>query len=147
MSKIFFCRSFKPRYQRQTSYRGIKTNRYVANIGDFANDPELNCFCDAPDSCPPKGIMDLFKCMKAPMYASMPHFLDSDPELLKNVKGLSPDVNEHGIEIDFEPVSLTITIIWPKTNTKPSHNSINFRLNRPNRGSCKHQAQLLESLL
>ncbi|XP_026331738.1 sensory neuron membrane protein 1-like [Hyposmocoma kahamanoa] len=101
------CRSFKPWYQRQTSYRGIKTNRYIANIGDFANDPELNCFCDAPDTCPPKGLMDLFKCMKAPMYASLPHFLDSDPGLLKNVKGLNPDINEHGIEIDFEPISGT----------------------------------------
>lgn len=42
------------------------------------------------------------------MYASMPHFLDCDPELQKSIKGLNPDVNEHGIEIDFEPVSLTI---------------------------------------
>nr|AFG73002.1 sensory neuron membrane protein 1 [Cnaphalocrocis medinalis] len=101
------CRSFKPWYQKKTSYRGIKTNRYVANIGDFANDPDMQCFCDTPDTCPPKGVMDLMKCMKAPMYASLPHFLDSDPNLLKHVKGLSPDANEHGIEIDFEPISGT----------------------------------------
>lgn len=47
-----------------------------------------------------------FGFSKAPMYASLPHFLDSDPNLLKHVKGLSPDANEHGIEIDFEPVRL-----------------------------------------
>lgn len=80
------------------------TNRYVANIGDLANDPELRCFCDA--TCPPKGLMDLTKCLKAPLYASMPHYLDSDPTLLQHNKGLNPDVNEHGIEIDFEPVGI-----------------------------------------
>ncbi|XP_063538704.1 uncharacterized protein LOC134747956 [Cydia strobilella] len=101
------CRSFKPWYQKKTSYRGIKTNRYIANIGDLANDPELNCFCDAPDKCPLKGLMDVTKCVGAPMYVSMPHFLDSDPSLVQNCKGLNPDVNEHGIEIDFEPISGT----------------------------------------
>lgn len=111
MDEFYFCRPFKPWFQKKSSYHGIKTNVYIANIGDFANDPELKCFCDTPDTCPPKGIMDLFKCIKAPMYASMPHFLDSDPEILKNVKGLNPDVNQHGIQIDFEPVSSTITVI------------------------------------
>ncbi|KAI8432031.1 hypothetical protein MSG28_004552 [Choristoneura fumiferana] len=99
--------SFKPWYQKKTSYRGIKTNRYIANIGDFANDPELQCFCDTPDTCPPKGLMDLTKCLGAPMFVSMPHFLDCDPSVQKNVKGLTPDANEHGIEIDFEPISGT----------------------------------------
>lgn len=83
---------------------GIHTNRYIANIGDFSNDPELQCYCDAPGQCPLKGLMDLNKCIKAPMYASMPHFLDSDPSLLKNCKGLNPDSEIHGIQIDFEPV-------------------------------------------
>ncbi|XP_028032110.1 sensory neuron membrane protein 1 [Bombyx mandarina] len=101
------CRSFKPWFQKKTSYNGIKTNRYVANIGDFANDPELQCYCDSPDKCPPKGLMDLYKCIKAPMFVSMPHYLEGDPELLKNVKGLNPNAKEHGIEIDFEPISGT----------------------------------------
>ncbi|KAH9641095.1 hypothetical protein HF086_003516 [Spodoptera exigua] len=97
------CRSFKPWFQKKSSYKGIKTNRYVANIGNLAEDPELQCFCPQPDKCPPKGLMDLAPCIKAPMYASMPHFLDCDPALLSKVKGLNPDVNAHGIEIDFEP--------------------------------------------
>nr|Q9GPH7.1 RecName: Full=Sensory neuron membrane protein 1; Short=SNMP1-Msex [Manduca sexta]AAG49366.1 sensory neuron membrane protein 1 [Manduca sexta] len=101
------CRSFKPWFQKTTYYRGIKTNHYIANMGDFANDPELNCFCETPEKCPPKGLMDLTKCVKAPMYASMPHFLDADPQMLENVKGLNPDMNEHGIQIDFEPISGT----------------------------------------
>lgn len=104
------CRSFKPKFQKKTSYMGIKTNRYIARIGDLNTDPELQCFCDEPgkpDKCPLAGLMELTKCIKAPMYASMPHFLESDPSLLKNCKGLTPDVNAHGIEIDFEPISGT----------------------------------------
>ncbi|CAG9788134.1 unnamed protein product [Diatraea saccharalis] len=102
------CRPFKPWYQKKTSYNGIKTNRYIANIGDFANDPDLQCFCDTPDTCPPKGTMDMMKCMKAPMYASLPHYLDCDPAVQSKVKGLNPDDNQHGIQIDFEPVSIVI---------------------------------------
>ncbi|XP_052742295.1 uncharacterized protein LOC112057810 [Bicyclus anynana] len=101
------CRTFRPWYQRKSSYKGIKTNRYIANIGDFANDPELQCLCDEPGNCPPKGLMDLTKCMGVAMYASLPHFYDSDPEVLNNIKGLSPDVNEHEIAIDFEPITGT----------------------------------------
>ncbi|XP_045774231.1 indole-3-acetaldehyde oxidase-like [Maniola jurtina] len=101
------CRTFRPWYQKKTSYKGIKTNRYIANIGDLANDPDLQCFCGDPDKCPPKGLMDLTKCLGVPMYASMPHFYDSDPELAKNIKGLSPDRNEHEIVIDFEPITGT----------------------------------------
>ena len=44
------------------------------------------------------------------MYVSMPHFYDSDPKLLENIKGLNPDVNEHEIVIDFEPVSIMLYI-------------------------------------
>lgn len=101
------CRSFKAWFQKKTSYKGIKTNRYIANIGDFANDPELQCFCETIDSCPPKGLMNLKKCSHGPFYASSPHYLDADPQILANVKGLNPDINEHGIEIDFEPISGT----------------------------------------
>lgn len=49
------------------------------------------------------------------MYVSMPHFYDSDPDLLNNVKGLNPDVNEHEIAIDFEPVSLKLFYIFDKS--------------------------------
>ncbi|CAG4997164.1 unnamed protein product [Parnassius apollo] len=101
------CRSFKAWYQRKSSYRGIKTNRYITNIGDYANDPELQCYCDSLETCPPKGLMDLSKCIGAPMYVSLPHFLDCDPKLLEGVKGLNPDVSEHEIAIDFEPITGT----------------------------------------
>nr|O02351.1 RecName: Full=Sensory neuron membrane protein 1 [Antheraea polyphemus]AAC47540.1 sensory neuron membrane protein-1 [Antheraea polyphemus] len=102
------CRSFKAWFQKKTSYKGIKTNRYIANVGDFANDPELQCFCDTPDECLPKGIMDIRKCLKVPMYVSLPHFLETDTSVTNQVKGLTPDPNEHGIIADFEPLSGTL---------------------------------------
>nr|AKN78948.1 sensory neuron membrane protein 1 [Ectropis obliqua]AZB86632.1 sensory neuron membrane protein 1 [Ectropis obliqua] len=105
------CRTFKPWFQKKTSYKGIKTNRYTVNIGDLANDPELNCYCDAPDKCPLKGLMDLSKCIKAPMYLSLPHFHDCDPSLHNAVKGLNPNAEEHAMIIDFEPISGTTMFV------------------------------------
>lgn len=92
----------------------------MASIGDFANDPELQCFCEAPDKCPPKGLMDLSKCLGAPMYGSLPHFLHSDPELLQHVKGLNPDIDQHEIEIDFEPVRIATCKGLTNLRNKPS---------------------------
>ncbi|CAH2982872.1 unnamed protein product [Chilo suppressalis] len=101
------CRNFRPWFQNKTNYHGIKTNRYVVNIGDLSNDPNLRCHCETDDTCPPKGLMSMKKCTNAPTFISLPHYLDSDPQLLTTVKGLNPDVNKHGIEIDFEPLSGT----------------------------------------
>ncbi|GBP43538.1 Sensory neuron membrane protein 1 [Eumeta japonica] len=98
-----FCRYFKAWFEKRTSYQGIRTNRYILNFGDLANDPELQCFCDSPDQCPQKGLMELSKCTGARIFSSLPHFLDSSPFLYQNIKGLKPDVNLHGMEIDFEP--------------------------------------------
>ncbi|XP_041981606.1 sensory neuron membrane protein 1-like [Aricia agestis] len=101
------CRTFKPWYQKKTYYRGIATNRYIVNIGDFANDPDLQCYCSPPGSCPLKGLMDVEECVGVPFAVSLPHFYDADPSLHDGVKGLTPDVNEHEIYIDFEPISGT----------------------------------------
>ncbi|KOB75165.1 Sensory neuron membrane protein 1, partial [Operophtera brumata] len=93
--------SFKPWYQKKTSYSGIRTNRYIANIGDFANDPELQCFCKEPTACPPKGLMDLSSCVGAPLYASLPHFLDCDPEVMNKISG-TPMVAKQRVQFNME---------------------------------------------
>ncbi|CAG9788135.1 unnamed protein product [Diatraea saccharalis] len=134
------CRYFKPWYQKKTSYNGIKTNRYVVNIGDFASDPNLQCFCETPDTCPPKGMMELKKCTGAPMYASLPHYLECDPHFVTKVKGVHPDVNQHGMEIDFEPVSMGDGNHLPSDNliglaSSPSSakaSKVNPEVNQPN---------------
>lgn len=91
-------------YVRKSSYKGIATNRYVSNLGDLGNEPKSQCFCDTPTTCPKKGLMDLTKCLKAPLVASLPHFLFTDPSIQDSVTGLFPDEEKHGIDLDFEPV-------------------------------------------
>lgn len=46
-----------------------------------------------------------------PAFASKPHFLDGDPSLLKDVKGLHPDPAKHDIVVDVEPVSVACHLV------------------------------------
>jgi hypothetical protein len=71
----------------------------------MSSNPEEKCFCPKPDSCLPKGVMDLTKCMKVPIYCTLPHFLNADEQLLEQVEGLHPDKDKHIIQLYFEPVS------------------------------------------
>lgn len=60
--------------------------------------------------------MDLYKCAKIPLYASLPHFYDSHESYVKGVKGLHPDAEKHGIKILFEAVSWLLTWISDDLN-------------------------------
>lgn len=52
----------------------------------------------------PAGVFTLAPCkFNAPIYISMPHFLDADPYFLSRVNGLSPDRDKHEFYIDLEP--------------------------------------------
>lgn len=59
---------------------------------------------DPPHDCPYKGTYELFKCVGAPLVASMPHFYDADPILLDKIIGLSPNKNDHAIYLEFVSV-------------------------------------------
>ncbi|KAL7302061.1 hypothetical protein TKK_0005294 [Trichogramma kaykai] len=97
------CRSLSTTFQQHTSVAGLKTNRYVAFLGDPQQSPEQRCYCPAPDKCLKAGVMDLHKCLGAPMVASHPHFYLGDKEYLSMVDGLNPSEENHGIFLDFEP--------------------------------------------
>lgn len=63
------------------------------------------CFCRDEDTCPPKGMIDLFKCSGSPMFASLPHFYLTDPKVLAGIEsGLNPNEEEHGIAMLVEIV-------------------------------------------
>lgn len=52
----------------------------------------------------PAGVFTLAPCkFNAPIYISMPHFLDADPYFLSRVSGLEPDRDKHEFYIDLEP--------------------------------------------
>ena len=57
------------------------------------------CVCVCAPILPPPPI-------EVPAFASKPHFLDGDPSLLQDVKGLHPNRTKHDIVVDIEPVSV-----------------------------------------
>lgn len=78
------CRSLVIKYEKRSSYQGIRSSHYVGDFGDIANDPKLKCFCRVPpDECPIKGTFDLYNCVGAPIIASLPHFLGGILYILK----------------------------------------------------------------
>ncbi|CAG9861579.1 unnamed protein product [Phyllotreta striolata] len=99
------CRSLAAFWVKKTKYDGIPVNEYSASLGDMSKNEHEKCYCYTPDTCLKKGLMDLYKCIGVPIYASMPHFYDSDESYLKGVKGLKPIKKEHEITILFEQLT------------------------------------------
>lgn len=95
------CRSVGLQFAQDSTYEDVKTSRFELEIP--GNGPK-NCYCRDEDSCPPKGTMDLSICKGAPFIASNPHFYDADPELLRDVVGLSPVKEKHSTFGDFHLV-------------------------------------------
>lgn len=68
----------------------MKTNQYTIDLGDQSQNPLEKCFCEAPDKCLKKGVMDLYKCVGIPIIASLPHLYLTDPSYTSTVSGLRP---------------------------------------------------------
>ncbi|CAH1963590.1 unnamed protein product [Acanthoscelides obtectus] len=99
------CRSLKAYYVKPAKYDGIPVGEYTADLGDASTNEDEKCYCYTDDTCLKKGLMDLYKCSGVPVYASLPHFLDTDESYLKGVQGLKPNKTEHEIRILFESFS------------------------------------------
>lgn len=101
------CRSLGVGFSKRTKYMKFPAWHYTMSLPDVKEDPSLHCLCEDPEdpeTCPPKGTFSLFKCLGAPLMASMPHFYNADPALLDGVDGLNPDQGKHEIFVDFELV-------------------------------------------
>uniref|UniRef100_A0AAR5PYB4 Sensory neuron membrane protein 1 n=1 Tax=Dendroctonus ponderosae TaxID=77166 RepID=A0AAR5PYB4_DENPD len=96
------CRSLIAQFDKHDKYDGIPVSSFFASLGDQSKNPAEKCFCTTPETCLKRGLMDLYRCAKIPLYVSLPHFYDSHESYLKGVKGLKPDVEKHGIRIMFE---------------------------------------------
>ncbi|XP_044727690.1 sensory neuron membrane protein 1-like isoform X2 [Chrysoperla carnea] len=101
------CRSLPANYVKDVVYKGIPARYYTATLGDMSKNKNEKCFCPTPDTCLKKGSMDLTKCLGAPLVITLPHFYDADESFLGPVRGLHPNVKDHGIYIYFEPMSGT----------------------------------------
>lgn len=66
---------------------------------------EDKCYC-SQDGCMKKGVQDLSNCMGVLIYATLPHFFNTDEIYLNQVSGLQPSEQKHVIEILLEPVSI-----------------------------------------
>lgn len=99
------CRSLAATYVKPSKYDGIPTKRYELDLDNPVNKKE--CFCRfPPNGCPPAGTFDLYHCVKAPMFGSMPHFYGADPSLrAKFASGIEPNETKHAIFLDFETVN------------------------------------------
>ncbi|CAK9823842.1 Sensory neuron membrane protein 1 [Anthophora retusa] len=101
------CRSLGARFVQKTKVKGVNTYHYKADLGDMSTNPMEKCFCPTPDTCLSKNLMDLSKCVGAPLIASLPHLLGSDEKYRQLVDGLHPNEEEHAICMDFEPMTAT----------------------------------------
>ena len=97
-------RSLDAKYDGKGKYNGIPVSRYIADFGDMSNNPEEKCYCRSEDACMLKGALDMTKCVKAPIVATMPHFYNSDDSYIKGVKGVEPNKDKHEIVLLFETV-------------------------------------------
>lgn len=101
------CRSLGAYYTGSTTYDNIPVDIYKADLGDQTANKEDKCFCATPTTCLKKGVMDLTKCVGAPIMVSLPHFYNCDESYQSMVRGLHPNENEHGIKILFESMTGT----------------------------------------
>lgn len=90
---------------KKTKYKNIPARLYTANFGDMSKIKAEKCFCPTNETCLKKGVMDLTKCIGAPLVASLPHFFQADQSYIEGVKGLNPNFEDHAVYIYFEPVS------------------------------------------
>ncbi|XP_026669914.1 sensory neuron membrane protein 1 isoform X2 [Ceratina calcarata] len=101
------CRSLAAQFAHKNKVKGVNTYHYTANFGDMSTNPDEKCFCPAPDECLTKNLMDLSKCLGAPLIGSLPHLLWTEEKYHKMVDGLHPNEEEHIIDMDFEPLTAT----------------------------------------
>lgn len=98
------CTTVHMDYKRMASFRGINVHVFEFKFEKLL--ANKTCFC-RESSCPPKGTMNLFPCIQAPIVVSHPHFLYGDPSLLANVgSGLNPIERKHEFIFNVEVVVL-----------------------------------------
>lgn len=100
------CRALGATFKYKTKQSGLPVYHFELDMGEDLNVKE--CFCRDENTCPPRGTIDLFRCTGIPMIGSLPHFYLAE-DLLNGIEsGLNPNVDDHGIFMNFEIVSKTL---------------------------------------
>lgn len=87
---------------------GIEGVRFEGTEETFDNGSkctEKRCYCPENKTCNwQSGLRDLSSCVKAPIFASFPHFYAADEAYLEQVNGLSPNKDLHAFHMTFQKV-------------------------------------------
>lgn len=81
--KIFIpqmCQTFHAEYVQPSKFAGFKTNQFKMDF-DVTKYGPSNCYCRDHEICPPKGLLDLYPCVSAPVAISAAHFYDGNENL------------------------------------------------------------------
>ncbi|XP_056604459.1 platelet glycoprotein 4 [Triplophysa dalaica] len=105
------CRSISAVYDSTVDLKGIDVYRFMLPSEALeapAVNPDNHCFCTetvVSKDCTLAGLLDLTSCRGIPVYISLPHFLYGSEVLLQGIEGLNPNVDEHSIFLDVEPIT------------------------------------------
>lgn len=117
-------RSFHLNYSGDTERLGIPVYRYKLDQRQFWSAHHYRRNGMYGSWCP-DGLMYMGVTQNpaVPAFASKPHFLDGDPSLLQDVKGLHPDPAKHDIVVEVEPITGANVFVQRQLQ-------INFQANR-----------------
>ncbi|XP_015782932.2 platelet glycoprotein 4-like [Tetranychus urticae] len=103
-----FCRSIYFIFEKEVFLKGIKLYRFILDPDIFVSKlkkPSNKCFCSPRNNstCSIDGVTDLNPCLRAPIWLSLPHFLNAKPDIRIKTAGLSPNSSKHATFLDIEP--------------------------------------------
>lgn len=87
--------------------KGISLLKYQFPEWLLSNDTSRSTEADWFNIHGPSGLLGIDKCVQfAPIFLSLPYFMNGSPELQKGVKGLSePSFEKHGTWVGVEPIT------------------------------------------
>ncbi|XP_054281514.1 protein croquemort-like [Macrosteles quadrilineatus] len=86
------CGTYTLDFQEPVMLNDLPGVQYQATSSMFDNSD--TCYCPRKN-CPLPGVRDISACKQAPLFISLPHFLNADPSYGEAVTGLNPDENKH----------------------------------------------------
>uniref|UniRef100_S4RBS0 Platelet glycoprotein 4 n=1 Tax=Petromyzon marinus TaxID=7757 RepID=S4RBS0_PETMA len=112
------CRNLVAEFDQRRKLKGIDVYRYLlpTSLLSASNKNTANqCYTEYLNrtGCTRDGVLDISSCKGgAPVFISLPHFLDGSREYIDDVEGLEPNREDHETYLDVEPttgITLSVT--------------------------------------